>query len=330
MISSVRFCQGRVTSQSRYSPRDGVLGGRHRHLGEAIQLAVRLLLDGLGHPRRFDFLAQFLDFLGLIVAFSQLLLNRLHLLAQEVFALVLANLRLDLRLDARPELEHLELLDQDPVQAVHPRADVERLEHLLLDGGGDSRQAGRNEIGQPTWLRYVGRQRLQIVGQQRRQRHHLLEVRLDVAQQRVDLEVVGVVDGFDGRRDASLQIRTRLRHTVEGQARQSLDNQPQAAVGQLEHLVDVAGGTDAVQIRLLRLLHRGIALGKDANQLARGYGFVNQPDGAFPRHRERHERIREKHGVPQRQNRQLAGNGHGLVPEGEFLQIEPFVAVTHL
>ena len=36
-------------------------------------------------------------------------------------------------------------------------------------------------------------QRLQIVGQQRRQRHDLLEVRLDVARQRVDLEAVGVV-----------------------------------------------------------------------------------------------------------------------------------------
>ena len=176
--------------------RDGVLGGRHRHLRQAIELALRLLLDGLGHPRRFDLLAQLLDFLGLVVAFAELLLNRLHLLAQEVLALVLADLRLHLRLDLRPELEHLELLDQDPVQAVHPRADVERLEHLLLDGGGDGRQARGDEIGQPAGLGDVGRQRLQIVGQQRRQRHDLLEVRLDVAQQRVDLEAVRVVDAL--------------------------------------------------------------------------------------------------------------------------------------
>ena len=36
-------------------------------------------------------------------------------------------------------------------------------------------------------------ERLQIVGEQRRQRHDLLEVRLDIAQQRVDLEAVRIV-----------------------------------------------------------------------------------------------------------------------------------------
>ena len=127
-------------------------------------------------PGRFDLLAQLLDLLGLIVAFAELLLDRLHLLAQEVLALVLADLGLHLRLDLRAELEHFELLDQDPVQVVHPRADVERLEHLLLDRRADGRQARGDEVGEPPGLGDVGGQRLQIVGQQRRQRHDLLEV----------------------------------------------------------------------------------------------------------------------------------------------------------
>ena len=83
-------------------------------------------------PAASIFSGELLDFLGLVVALAELLLDRLHLLAQEVLALVLADLRLHLRLNLRAELEDLELLDQDPVQVVHPRADVERLEHFLL------------------------------------------------------------------------------------------------------------------------------------------------------------------------------------------------------
>ena len=68
----------------------------------------------------------------LIVVFAEFLLDGLELLAEEVLALVLADLRLHLRLDLRPELEDLEFLDQDAVQRVHARTDVERVEDLLL------------------------------------------------------------------------------------------------------------------------------------------------------------------------------------------------------
>jgi hypothetical protein len=55
---------------------------------------------------------------------SPLLLNRLHLLAQEVFALVLADLRLDLGLNLRAQLEHLGFLDEEPVEQIETRAHV--------------------------------------------------------------------------------------------------------------------------------------------------------------------------------------------------------------
>ena len=168
-------------------------GRRDRHLRQAIELAQRLLLHAVGHARRLDLLGELLDLLRLIVAFAELLLNRLHLLAQEVVALVLADLGLHLRLDLRAELEDLELLDQDAVQVVHAGADVERLEDFLLHRRADGRQRRGDEIGQPARLGDVHRQRLQIVGQERRQRDDLLEVRLDVAGERVDFEPIGVV-----------------------------------------------------------------------------------------------------------------------------------------
>ena len=178
--------------------RDGVLGRGDRHLRQAIELAQRLLLDRLGHAGGIDLRAQLVDLLGLLVSLAELLLDRLELLAQEVLALVLADLRLHLRLDLRAELEDFELLDQEPVERVHPGADVERLEHFLLDRRADGREARGNEVGELAGVGDVRRQRLQIVGEQRRQRHDLLEVALDIALERVDLEVILVAQDLVG------------------------------------------------------------------------------------------------------------------------------------
>ena len=179
--------------------RDGVFRGCDRHLRQAIELALGLLLYGLRHAGRFDFLAQLFDFLGLIVALAQLLLYRLHLLAQEVFALVLADLRLDLGLDLRAQLEHFGFLDQEPVQQIEARAHVDGFEHLLLHRRAQRRKARRDEVGEPARLGNVHRQRLQIVGQQRRQRDDMLEVGFDVPLQRVDLESIFVAHHVVGR-----------------------------------------------------------------------------------------------------------------------------------
>ena len=162
------------------------------------------------HARGVNLRAQLLGFLGLLVSLAQLLLDGLELLAKEVLALVLADLGLDLRLNLRPELEDLELLDQDPVQTVHPRAHVERRENLLLDRRTDGGQARRDEIGELARIGDVGRERLKIVGEQRRQRDDLLEVALDVALQGVDFEVILVAQLIVGDGDRGAQVRACL------------------------------------------------------------------------------------------------------------------------
>ena len=288
--------------------RHGVLGGGDRHLREAIELAQRFLLDAVGHAGRFDLAAQLLDFLGLLVAFAELLLDRLHLLAQEVLALVLADLGLHLRLDARSELEDLELLDQDPVQRVHPRADVERRQDLLLHRRADGRQARRDEVGELAGIGDVGGERLEVVGQQRRQRDDLLEIALDVALERVDLEVILVAALVGGHGDRGAQVRPGLDDAIERDALDALHDQPQAAVGQLEHLVDVGRGADRIQVFLQRLFDRGLALREDADQLAGGVGLFDQAHRCLARDRQRHERIGEQDGVAERQYRQFGGN----------------------
>ena len=72
-----------------------------------------------------------------------------------------------------------------------------------------------------------------------------------------------------GGADARAQVRLRRDDLVERQPRQPLDDQAQAAVGQLEHLVDVRRGADAVQIGLRRLLDRRVALREHARSACR-------------------------------------------------------------
>src|SRR4030095_12624871 len=63
---------------------------------------------------------------------AELLLDRLQLLAQEVLALALVQLGLDLGLDPRAELEHLELTAHDHRELPKTLLDVGELEQALL------------------------------------------------------------------------------------------------------------------------------------------------------------------------------------------------------
>ena len=325
---------GALGPRQRHEPihigaRHRVLGGRRRHLRKAIEFAQSLLLHRLRHSRRFNLLGQFFDFLRLVVTFAEFLLDGLHLLAQEVLALVLADLGLHLRLNLRAELEHLEFLDQDSIEVVHPGADVERLEDLLLHRRADGGEARGNEVGEPAGLGDVGGERLQVVREQWRQRHHLLEVRLDVPGQRIDFEAVGVVSVLAGGADARTQVRMGRHHFIERQPRKPLHDEAQAAVRQLEHLVDVRRGADLEQVILARFLKRSIALREDRDQLAVGDSIVDEAHGAFARHGERHERVGEEYCVPQRQDRKFWRNRKRPIGNREVLGLEILDLIAH-
>jgi hypothetical protein len=73
-----------------------VLGSRRRHLGKTVELAARLFLDTFGMPAASIFSPSSSISFVWSSPFAQLFLNRLHLLAEKVFALVLADFRLDL------------------------------------------------------------------------------------------------------------------------------------------------------------------------------------------------------------------------------------------
>ena len=87
---------GQVDQPLEIGPDHAVLGGDRRQLLQARELAVGRLLRLLGEVRLLDSLAQLVDLRLLLVRLPELVLDRLHLLAEEVLALALVDLGLDL------------------------------------------------------------------------------------------------------------------------------------------------------------------------------------------------------------------------------------------
>ena len=199
-----------------------------------------------------------------------------------------------------------------------------------LTARADRRQARGDEVGQPARLGDVHRQRLQIVGQQRRQRDDLLEVRLDVARQRVDLEPIGVVGalGRRGRRARARRAASTTTPRARSRARPWTISR-RLPSGSLNILWMCVAVPTRIEIVLARLLDARVALGEDGDQLAVGDRIVDQPHGALARHRERHERVGKQDRVPKRQNRQLRRNRERPIADRDVLGLEVLDLIAH-
>ncbi len=111
-----------------------------------------------------------------------------------------------------------------------------------------------------------------------------------------------------GNRDDRPQVRACLHQAIELNAREPLNDQPKAAVGQLEHLVDVRDGADRVQVVLRRILDRRVFLREDTNQPGRRVGFLDEAHRCFAGDGQRHEGIGKQHRVAQRQHGHFRGH----------------------
>jgi len=157
------------------------------------ELALGLLLDGLGHAGLFDLRAVLLDDRRIVVA--ELLADRLHLLAQQVLALLLLGAGLDVVADAAADLglgQRVALGGQCQPQALD---DVQLLQqlHLLLEGqvGGVAGAVGQGAgIGDRAEER---RDAAVIAAQLELLLHHRAVLLLQLA-------------GLDGRRDDLLVL----------------------------------------------------------------------------------------------------------------------------
>ena len=136
-IGEIEVVDGGLVPRQRGDPvevgaDDAVLGRRGRKPLEPSELAVDGLLDLLGKLHRLEPGAELLDLSGFGIAFAELFLDRLQLLAEEELPLPFLHLLLNLRLDLRAELEDLELAVQDRRDLAQAALDVGELEQALL------------------------------------------------------------------------------------------------------------------------------------------------------------------------------------------------------
>ena len=286
-------------------PGDRVLGGRRRHLREPVELADRLPVRLLGHAGRLDLLAKLGQLLTPVVALAELLLDRLQLLPQVVLPLGLRHLALDLRVDLRPELEDLRFLRERLDQRLEPRLDVRRLEERLPLDCGQGGQGGGDEVDHPARVAGSGDEGQEIVGQRRRQLDDALEERLGLAPERLGLHVVGRRHDVRHALDPGPEVRRGLCEFHHPEPLESLDDQADRPVGLLEHPVDRRDRAHPVKVLRRRRLLRGVVLGQDADQPVAEDGFVHRAHGRRPRDRQRDHRLREQHGLPERQDGEL-------------------------
>ena len=144
--------------------RNHVFRRSRRHLRQPLQFAIALFLGFRRHSGFVHLLAELVDLLHRIIGFAEFLLNRLHLLAQQILTLVLAHLLLNLLVNLRAQFEHFQFLRKLTNQRFQPLSHIRRLDQFLPNQCRERRQRARNEVGQTSWIVNRRRHRLQIVG----------------------------------------------------------------------------------------------------------------------------------------------------------------------
>ena len=265
--------------------------GRVRvHARESVQLALRFLHHFVGEVELLELLAEALDFVLFVVGARQLLLQRLDLLAQEVLALVLVDLFLDLALEAPLRLLQLDLgVDQHEHEA-QSLGDGVGLQHGLLVlelevevvGHVVGELAGVLEVHDE--LRDVDlKVAVRVLDEVR---ELLLELAVGGPEQR--FVAVGHVDGGDVGLDEVAGVVVR----VDPHASEGADEHLDRAVRVLLHPHDVAGGAHLEQIVGRGLLDLAVALAHDDDGAIAVEGRVDRVDRHGPPGVDRHDHRR--------------------------------------
>ena len=264
-------------------------------------------LDLLGHAGLLDLVAQLVD-LGLLrVVLTELALDGLQLLAEDVLALGLVHLGLDFGLDLALQLEDLDLLGEEVRDELQPLGDVDRLEQLLALLGGHV-GAVRHHVGEQPWLGDVARGDRRLRRNRRPAGDVLLDLGLDRAHERLDLDPARTFVGELG--DACLEVGLGLGEAVHAQARLALDDCANRAVLELDDLGDLGQRADRVELGGVGdVLLLGLALGDECDWSAIGDRGIERCDALVATHLQRDDHLGEDDRFPECDERELA---HGI------------------
>ena len=210
------------------------------HALEPAELLARPAPDRLGHARLVDLRAVLVD--DRCVVLVELLADRLHLLAQEVLALLLVGAGLHVVADAPAHLQLGEPLALELQRELEALGDVERLQQLdLLLEGDVGRVAGG--VGQRARLGDRAQERghaAVVAAQLEDLLDHRAVLALELARAPVDGHVVGVLVDLDAQ-----PARGSVRRGAGDAAMAARQRDGAAAAGQPHALGDLGDGADA-------------------------------------------------------------------------------------
>ena len=173
-----------------------VFGRAVRHALQAFQFLGRLLVHLFRHLRFGDGFPELLDFGGVaLVAFAELLLDRLQLLAQQILALAPVHARLGALVDFARKAQHLEALREQVQHAVQAPLQIHGFEQLLFLRRLDIHQAG-DHVGERRCGTDVLHRAHQFLRRLRHELQHLECALLQPHEARLDL-LAGRVGFFD-------------------------------------------------------------------------------------------------------------------------------------
>ena len=288
------------------TPTSGEADGIRAH---PVDLLDRPGLDLVGHPGGLDLVAKLVD-LGLLrIVLAELTLDGLELLAQDVLALGLVHLGLDLGLDPTLELEDLDLPGEERLDQLEALDDVGRLEQLLALLRGHVR-AVRDHVGEKARLGDVARGDGGLGRDRRAIGDVLLDAGLDGPHQGLDLDPGGrlVGDLLDDRHD----VRRRRGEALDAQAALALDDGPDGPVLELDDLGDLGQGADLVELgRVVDVLLLGATLGHQGDRATALDGRVQGVDALLASDLERDDHLGEDDRLAERHERQLPGARSG-------------------
>ncbi len=259
----------------------------------------------LRQVRRLELLAQFLHLGRLLVSLAQLLLDRLHLLAQKVLALNLLYFGPSLFLDLGSQLKDLQLLGEkrdQPLELGCRGIEFEQILRFLKLHALVVRDRVRNLQGvfQP------GQGRDQLTRDGGYQLGNLSELVANISPQGLDLQTF--FNDFVRHLDPGSQIGIFLDEFANAESRKTLDHNPYRAIGRTEKAVNYGCGSNRVEIIWTGRRILGVLGGDQANRPLPYRGIIHELDRSRLANGERDHGLGVNDNPAQRQDRQHFGD----------------------
>ena len=302
LFAAGRFAPGQRSHPFQVGPRNHVLRRRWSHLRQPLQLAVAFFLRFRGHARFVNLFAQLVDLLHRIVGFAEFLLDRLHLFAQQIFTLILADLFLHLVVNFRAKLQHFELFGKFANQRLQAPPHARRLNQFLSQECGKRWERAGDEIRQPAGVVDVHCRRLQIVGKLRRVAHHVAEEFLRIPFQRFKLRV-GLAENIRLRLYLGAKVRPQTDQVHDLDTLESFQENHHIPVRHFDGLMHSCERAHFVKVRRSRIFNSRIELRDYAQHFFLALQGTYQRQRTLPAHSQRQDSARKQDGVANRQDR---------------------------